>query len=226
MGNLFPIPPCPDPERYVLVKTKEGNYWRRKRGSAAKKATLNEAFEMNRVGMAVTAPAAKRIVNKLRPFLDSLSTGRITVRISGLLRKQMNRTGKLDYSLFRGFDLQPGYPIDHLLETQVVISSKEDVLQIEIPIQSSTVKKGNKNITDYFFEVIVLSGDCTVEKGLKIESGSSAVYPIHSVSDEGCRFNLPIGRNPWMAVLKVCCREGNGLAAAAGNYGMKVIAVG
>src|SRR4051794_34055707 len=130
MGNGFPVPPCPDPERYTLVMTKEGNYWRLNRGTGKKEAKLNEIYELSKKAMEITAPAAKRIVDKLREYIHGLSTGRINAKVSGLLRRQLNTTGKVDYSYFKGFDLQPDYPMGRLLQVPVEVRVDNEVLNI------------------------------------------------------------------------------------------------
>jgi hypothetical protein len=82
------IPPCPDAERYVLVQTREGKYWRRKRGSV-KKAVLNETLQRNVEMMRQSAPAARMIMTRLLAFTGRLETGRLNARISARLRKQL-----------------------------------------------------------------------------------------------------------------------------------------
>ncbi len=220
------IPPCPDPVSYILVRSREGSYWRKKRGMGSKGASLNEGFKVSSAGMAVTAPAAKRIVSKLKPYLDCLVTGRITVRISGQLRKQFNKTGKVDYTFLKDFDLQPNHPLENLLRLPFTVKVEDEVLRITIPIEAQTVKQNSGIISDFYFEVILISGDSTVENDLRIEGESSNTYPIKPLKQGDCTFHLPLIKNPWFAILKVCCIEGNEMAVAARNYGMKVIAVG
>jgi hypothetical protein len=69
----------------VWIITKEGGYWRRKRGTV-KKAKLNRAFREGSYFMQLSAPAASRIIQKLRPYMDGLYTGRLNAKISGRLR--------------------------------------------------------------------------------------------------------------------------------------------
>jgi hypothetical protein len=225
MGR-FTIPPCPDPARYVLVKTREGNFWRLKRGLGEKGAELNSSYAKSADAMSVTAPAAKQLVNKLRPYLDRMVTGRITVNFSALLRKAFNRNGTLGYENFMGYDFQREYPMDKLLTGGFEVKNQKDEVEILIPIEEYTVKQHGQLVTHYFFELIMLSGDCSVEHSVRIESESSDVFTINSKKDGGCRLSLPIVRKPWFAVLKVSCIEGNEMAMSPRNYGMKVVAVG
>jgi hypothetical protein len=226
MGSGFSIPPCPDPDRYVLIRTKEGNFWRKKRGTGEKEARLNDVFAVHATGMAITAPAARRIVNKLRPFLDHLSTGRITVKVSGRLRKQWSKSGIADYTYMNGFDLQPEHPIEQLLQVPVGVKTEERSLEVFIPVEKQTVKRNSKLVTGYFFEVIMISGDCTQDDELKLTSGRSGLFRIGSVVEKECRLSAPIAGRPWFAILKVSCVEGKNMATEPGNYGMKVVAAG
>jgi hypothetical protein len=226
MGSGFTIPPCPDPDRYVLIRTKEGNFWRRKRGMGEKEARLNDAFAVHATGMAVTAPAARRIVNKLRPYLDHLYTGRITVKVSGRLRKQWSKSGIVDYTYMNGFDLQPDHPIEELLKVPVGVKMEGGSLEVFIPVEEQTVKQSSKRVTGYFFEVIMISGDCTRDDELKVTTAEGELFRIGSIVEKGCRLTAPITGRPWFAILKVSCVEGKNMAAAPGNYGMKVVAAG
>jgi hypothetical protein len=226
MGNGFPIPPCPDPDRYVLVRTREGNFWRRKRGTGKKEATLNEAFRNNSRGMAITAPAAKRIVDQLRPFLDSVYAGRITVRISGLLRKQLNRSGTVGYTYVKNFDLLRDRPVDELLGVPVRVNCENDVLEVHIPVNANTITRNDSLVKGYSFELILLSGDCTVENDLRIESKVSDVFGINDVGEYRCSLRMDSPGKPWFTILKLCCLKGDEKKLCSENYGMKVVAVG
>jgi hypothetical protein len=226
MKRLEDIPPCPDPEKYILVKTREGNFWRKKRGLGKKGAILNEGFRQSCRGMAITAPAAKRIVTKLRPFLEGLAVGRITVRISALLRKKYNQSGNVDYTYLSGLELQPDYPIKRLLKEKITTNIDNDLLEIRIPISQFTIKPQGKLVTHFYFEMILVSGDCTKDNNLRIEAETSVVYSIETIHQDDCRFIIPLGKNSWFAILKVCCIEGQELAISPKDYGMKVISVG
>jgi hypothetical protein len=97
-------PPCPDPENYIWVHTEDGGYWRRKRGSV-KPAKLNMQFKEGNELMKIAAPAAKRIVQKLRAFLDRMKTGRLNATISGKIRKALSVRGVADFCFFDEFEL-------------------------------------------------------------------------------------------------------------------------
>ncbi len=86
-------PPNPDPESYIWIDTKEGGFWRRRRG-LVKKARLNAAYLQSSEYTKICSPAASRIMRKLRPYMKGLQPGRITVRICGKLRKALIETNE------------------------------------------------------------------------------------------------------------------------------------
>jgi hypothetical protein len=219
-------PPCPDPEKYIWVKTKEGAYWRRKRGTVTN-AKLNTVFANNVRNSKVASPAAKRIVLKLRPFLHDLNTGRLTAKLAGALIKSINQNGQPDFSFLRKFEFQQP-PLGKLLTAQMDISRHNDEIRITIPIYEYTMEPKNAIVTDYYFEAILLYGDVTEDNGLRIDSVISPLYPYKNIMESNCvlALQLPKTSFPWMVILKASSLEGNEPAVHPRNYGMRVVMVG
>src|ERR1051326_2660887 len=90
-------PPPGDAENYVLVTTREGFYWRRRRGTI-KKAELNEALKKYAKATNLTSPAAKRVRDKLGEFLRQLDTARFIANVSARLKKTYVKTGEWNFS--------------------------------------------------------------------------------------------------------------------------------
>jgi hypothetical protein len=223
-----PVPPYPqDGAKYVLVKTKEGPYWRKKRGTV-KKAELNAAFKRVAEATSLASPAAKRIYDKLLEFLKGLKTGRFIANVSAKLKRSYVRDGAMNFSLFKDYDLQPDYPISELLKGSYQVYKKDGGLTIKIKIDKNTVKRLNKLISAYYFEVILLSGDPGKTKGLRIDSAISPLYGFDEKLDTECRLSLslPVKKIPWMAFLKLSCHEDDEPASHARHYGIKVVEVG
>lgn len=220
-----PSPPA-DAAGYVLVRTKERVYWRRKRGTI-KKATLNSSFKRNAAITAITSPAAKRIYVKLDQFLHRLATGRFIANVSARLRKALKQTGELDFSFMMDYEIQPWYPLGKLLNRPYTITENKNEFIIRIPIKENTVKRHNKQVSDYYFEAILLWGQPDKSKGLKVDSDTSPLYRFGEEKPE-CRLTItqPTQKLPWMILLKLSCHEGNNPAHMARNYGMKVVKVG
>jgi hypothetical protein len=157
--------------------------------------------------------------------MKGLQTGRITTRICGKLRKTLNETGKLSMDCLRDFDLQPEHPINHLLQEDIHVEQDTHTLTIIIPITELTIKRLNKLVTDYWFELVLLYGDAGKENGLRSESEESKVYAIETCYKDNCKLSFVLPDQSWVALLKVNCIEGNELAIHPKLYGMKVIAV-
>ncbi|HEX5151651.1 MAG TPA: hypothetical protein VFW07_09375 [Parafilimonas sp.] len=218
-------PPNPDPDSYIWINTKEGGFWHKKRG-LVKKAVLNAAYRQSSEYIKICSPAASRIVRKLRPFMEGLQPGRITARICGKLRKSLNETGRLSMQCLNGLDLQPEYPLVNLLTENIHVEQKSKSIIVTIPITPYTIKRMNNLVTDYWFELILLYGNPDEENGLRTESEESKPYAIKTPDKNGCSLSLVLSEQPWIALLKVNCIEGNEPAIHPKMYGMKVVAVG
>ncbi|MCU7547529.1 hypothetical protein OCK74_00310 [Chitinophagaceae bacterium LB-8] len=225
-SNRVSTPPPPDGSQYILVKTKEGSFWRRKRGSV-KPAPVNDVLARNAEASKVTGPAAKRIVDKLRPYLRGLRTGRLTVRVIGALRKALNRKGIIDFTFLDGMELQPEHPFNKLVLDPYKVEQADRSLHISIPIGKGRVKQLNGIVTDYYFEAIVVQGDATKDSGLRVDSVESKVYSIEA-DQKLCELSvdLPAQKGPWMLLLKISSLEGNEMAVHPRHYAMKVVKTG
>src|SRR3954463_11026602 len=95
------LPPCPDPERYTLVRTSEGQFWRLKR-DLKKPAMLRP--QGNTELARKTSSAGSRIYSALSPFLADLDLHRIFHKMIMLLRGGLKNNGRLNMSALRGLD--------------------------------------------------------------------------------------------------------------------------
>ena len=219
------LPPCPDPDSYVMVKTEEGYYWRRKRGTH-KKARLNAALQRNAATAKITGPAASRLLRMLEPHTQGIKKGRISLRIAGLLMKTYHAKGVIDFSMLTGLELNAAYPLDKLLYNDYVV--KQDKRTISLQLQSGQVQVQNNLATDYYFDVVLIGGDPSVDGKLTVAADSSPLYSFadKNVYDVELVLPLPAAGICWMLLLKVSCLEGNELAMHPKHYGMKVVKTG
>ena len=219
------LPVCPDPELYQAVHTKEGSFWRRKRGSV-KPAVLNNAFKTTANNAAITGPIAKRICQIMQPFTDGLDTGRQTIAMINLLNKSMVKNAAIDYSFFTNYEFQKEHPLDELLEAGYKLIVKKGMLCVEIDLSFEPMKRHNKIATHYYFELIILYGNPTKENKLRVETEQSLLYSFTETYDGMCSMSLQIPKQkPWMLVLKASCMEDNLPAHHPKYYGMKVVGV-
>lgn len=219
------LPACPDPALYIAVHTKEGSFWRRKRGSV-KPVVLNQAFKATATNAAITGPVAKRICIKLQPFTDGLDTGRQTIAMINLLNKSLATHAVVDYSFFEDYEFQKRHPLNALLEAGYKLSIKKDMLCVEIDLSFDPVKRYNKIATHYYFDLILLHGNPTKENTLRVEADQSLLYSFTETYDGTCSLSLQMPKQkPWMLILKVSCMEDDRPAHAPKYYGMKVVGV-
>lgn len=218
------LPPCPDPDSYVLVKNKEGYYWRKKRGTL-KEAPLNNVLSRNNATAKITGPAGSRIVRRLEPHTKGLAMERLTLTVCGRLMKGYHATGVINFSSLDGMELSKAYPLDKILLSPYTITQEKDFIHIHL--QDIAVKKQNQLVTDYFFDVVLLYGDATVDHSLMTASTSSPLFSFATKTPMHCELQLQLpNEQPWMLLLKINCLEGNELAAHAKHYAMKVVEMG
>ncbi len=218
------VPPCPDPGQYILVQTREGMYWRRKRGSV-KKAELNEAMQQAAAMLKQCAAMSRRIRTRLREYFSRMETGRLHQRVWTRLRRQLKETGRAGLQSLEGLEIQQRFPLDRLLTACYSVTVKDGTVEVRIPINENTIKQNSGIVSGYFFQLIMVYGECNEEYGLKVEEETSEVYDIGQQNTD-CRMLMVLPEKEWMVVLKVSCIEGKEVAKAARNYGMKVVAVG
>jgi hypothetical protein len=218
-------PPCPDPEQYIWVETKEGGHWRRKR---SKGTPLNRSLAANASATKIVSPVAKRIRDTLEAYTRQLDTARIQVRLSVLFRKTYIEKGQIELSALRGFEFQEDYPLEQLLLTQYQVNEGFNFIELQIPVKGGVVKKQNNLVTDFYFEGILLYGDPLTDRSFKVEYAVSKPYTFKNAATDDCKLILPLPQNnePWMLMLKVSCLEGNEMASHVKHYGMRVVEVG
>jgi hypothetical protein len=215
-------PPCPDPELYEWVERSSGGYWRKKK---AKGSPVNSSLSDNNTATASLGPAIKRIRNRLEEYIHNLDKGNIQAKISGLLSRPYQETGKIVLTALKGFDFQKEHVLDKLLLTQYKVHTYSNYVELVIPVAAWAVKKHNNLVTDFYFEGILLYGDAFTDGALDVEYALSAPYSFTNTVEELCKLQLPLPPDniPWMLMLKVSCLEGNEMAAHAKHYGMKVV---
>lgn len=215
----------PDPESYILVKTKEGEFYRRRRRKGTR---LNDACQKSADDTKKSSPAAKRLRLCLAESFRGLSLGRPNAKFSSLLKQAADKNGRFDFSFFAGHDFQKEHPMDSLLLNPHQLRMKDGEAVVTIELDEDTVKRKNGLVTHYFFDLVLVWGDPGREGSLRVDSATSPLYAFGTEGKQYCELSLylPDGKDPWMLMLKISCLEGNQMAVSGRNYGMKVIAVG
>jgi hypothetical protein len=221
-------PPCPDPERYTWVNTKDGGgYWRLFRGTN-KEAVLNNVLQLSANITRQTNQAAKRVMHKLQPYLQHLMTGRTTMRIAGAFKKAIFEHDKMDYSHLMDLDFQKtDYPFGKLVTGYVTIKEEKGVLHANLALGNDHVKKHSSLSTGYYAEIILLFGDPDDDKGLRIDSTQSdPFFFANGKAVMECLLSIQLPpKQPWMVLLKISCL-GKEVQETAKYKALKVVRVG
>jgi len=220
-----PIPPCPgNPEDYTWHNTREGGHWQKKRGTVTT-ATLNKSFKNNVKLTRIVSPIAVTLRKKLIPYLEYLDTGRFIANVSGRLKKEYNKSGKLDFVGLLDYEIQPYRILEKLLRCAYEVQLNKNEVIIEIPVMERAVAKGNNLMTGYFFEAILMYGDITKPNSLRTDSEISPVYEFRLKARTTCRLSLllPSKKVSWMVLLKLSCVYGKEIATYDKYHGMRVV---
>ena len=218
----------PDLERYILVRGKEGDHLRRKRGTVTK-AVINESFAENARDTGSTE--AKQIMKKLEPFTRNCF-GRKQVYLSALLRKAKKETGKMDYSFLMRWELMKDYPLFDLYIGQYKVKKKKNSVDIRIALEKGNIFKRTPGATHYYFEAILIHGDACIPGDLRSDYDRSPLYKYDfsltgKERETFYTLSLVIPDNrPYIVFLKVGCKDGKKDSSHAKNYGVKVVDVG
>lgn len=229
MGKIKdrPIPPCPDPALYVLITTKEGSYWRVKRGTI-KPAPVNEHLKESAARMKLTSPAAKNIITALSHQLKDLETGRIMVRMGALLGKSLKQDGTMSFKFLQGYEFQPYHPLNALVHVAVAPEITDTSVRLHL-----TMKAGERVLlpealaeTQVRFTVTVVKGNPMA--GLRTSSMASPAFPARPEGDTTCTLSvmLPPLEGPWFLCLKVVALEQGAVTQNVAAKGMQVILAG
>ncbi len=210
----------PDPSKYIIVRTKEGDVLRRKRTNPS----INDAFK--EMAKETCSAAAKQILTRLKPFTEKMG-GRVNVYLSGKMRSAKKQTGSYNYSLLPGFELQKDYPLEKLYEGQYRVRKAGQTVYIDIPVCKGCTRAHNTLVTHYYFEAIAVFGDAMIPNSLRVEDDKSPLFDFGKTDKTTLSFSfvLPPG-TPYLIWLKAGCMEGDEAACHPMHYGMRVVAVG
>lgn len=222
-----PPPPPPNPENYILINSKDGSYWRKKRGTDTP-VTLNDTLTRYNQLTAITSPAAKYLKELLTPFLHKIDTGRFIARVSANLNKSHLSSGKFDLLSMFDYDFQDEEEMKTLMDESINVTLSGHEMKIRVAASHNAIHKKNSIVTQFFWDAIVVHGDPTIENNLRIESDTSPVFNVDTTSKEYHTLSLflPTRETSWMLILKLSCFEGKEEAHHTRHYGMKVFAVG
>jgi|GEM_PF-1091865 len=217
-------PPCPDPEKYTWVETREGGYWRKKR-----EAQVNKVLQFLADNTKGTNEAASRVLAKLQPFTQHLLLRRTMAKMAGAFKRSLLMGDRMDYTHLADLDLQGSdYAMTKLFKGGCHVKIERGILHLGLQLGTETVRQHSPLATGYFAEVILLWGDPGDAKSLRVDNTVSESFSfgkegpkIHSIV---LSIQLP-ARQPWIAMLKLSCL-GEYVEDMAKYHAMKVVKVG
>lgn len=146
----------PDPSRFEDVRTKAGWYRRRIR---KKGSEINAVLQKNADRMGDTLKAAKRIIDRLEPWVRGLELATLRMKISAKLRQRMTAEGKTDFLFMKDMDIQPWRTLGALLRAPYNVRVSKDEVVIKIDLRGQNLELKQSIATDFYFEAVILWGN-------------------------------------------------------------------
>jgi hypothetical protein len=221
------IPPCPDPDKYILVKGKYRYFWRLKRGTIIP-ATLNDVLTRSAQLTKPANNAAKQLLTMLAVFTQRMELTQLPVRIAGAFKKSALKTGKMNFSCLQDMEFQEDYPLQKLWTGLVSKQINNGTLNLSVPVGKLHVIKHSKLATSYELHAILIFGDPSKERGMRIDVERSREYTFTEKGEVDCSFSLvlPPKNRPWMVLLHIGCKFNVSIQPGPKYFGMKVVMVG
>ncbi len=222
--------PCPKPGEMLLIKSKEGDFYRMKRSKEGDIAAMkHEGMAASKELLKVLSPAAARLVGELRPYMTRMSPGRINIRVKSCLQRSLKERGELDYSYMESLEFQPEYPLWRLMKYIPGLAEDGEDVVVHIPIpDGGAVNAYNTLVTGYKFTLIMVVGDVVRGDKLRTYDVSSPKYQTGKEVKGGCELRLirPDEGERWVCVLSIISYEGKNAANSPRHAGMKVVGWG
>jgi hypothetical protein len=217
-------PPCPDPDKFILVRGKYHYFWRRKRGTV-KPAVLNEVLAKSAAITKKCNRAAIQLMSLLSVFTQQMQLGRATSRIAGAFKKAYLKTGRMDFSCMQRIEFQEDYPIHRLYRGDIKKQIIKGCLDLHIDVGSLHVIKQNAALVSYQLHAILLYGDPSKDRDIRIETDESRIYTFGEEEKMDCHLQLvlPPKKRPWMALLYIGCKLSLPFPAGSKYHAMMVL---
>ncbi|NII26925.1 hypothetical protein HB364_17680 [Pseudoflavitalea sp. X16] len=221
------IPPCPDPDKYTLVRGKHHYYWRRNRGTI-KPAVLNEVMSRSAAITSKTNRAAKHMMSLLAVFTQQMSLGMSTTEVGGAFKRAYLQDGRMDFRFMHEIKFQEEHPIHKLFKGAVYPKIERGSIQLQIGVGGPNVKAPSRYAAGYRFTAILLYGDPSKDRGIRIETGESETYSFKEKNHVDCKLSLvlPAKNRPWTVLLHIGCKMTDSLPAGPRYHAMWVVKAG
>jgi hypothetical protein len=197
-----PPPPCPDPEKYILVRGRYRDFWRKKRFYDST-PELNDAYEKSGKDMKRCAPYNQKIRDALYPYIHDLKTEWLHSRISGRFVKWLKDHPQPSLQALIGLDMQKLYPLRQLMQHGVYheIDKKEKMIRMEFhPGIYGGVRNRSDVADQYRLRMILIYGKLRGKQPLQsMEASSELLYFLPKRAPEPFVLELPLPEKcDWM----------------------------
>ena len=222
-NNARPLIPY-DPN-FIWVETKEGGYFRRKRGTV-KVAKLNASLKKYQKAFSEISPIAQRLKLWLKPYTHNLDTGRLQGKLTAALVKSFLETNTFNFTYLKDYEFQKAHPFSRI-HIGYPVEVMADRVTIKLPVKHYLVERISDIVTGFYYELIVVAGDLKNETPVLRNSVRSQEYEFEKdYKDCVLEIALPASGEPWMVMVKIGTIEGDVEAVHPRHFAMRVVAVG
>jgi hypothetical protein len=219
----YMLPPCPDWNKYIMVHTREGYYWRKKRG-ADHKVEINSELSANAEAIRITTPLVRQFLNSISHHLKRHYGERMFLRMNHAFKKCLKKNGRVDYSATKDFVFYPRNPFPHQIAGSCSTRLNADKTRLQVEIKPFDIPPQNGLVTEYYFQLILVTGDPNEENRLEVETMESPLFPYGQDRTNTVSFETDLPEDkPWLAMIKLNSLEMNELAVHARHYGLVVV---
>lgn len=144
--------------------------------SQAWATNINEVLTRSAGLTKPTNDASKQLMNILSVYTQRMELGGVATQIAGAFKKSVLKTGKMDFSFMKDIVFQEDFPFNKLCTGAIKTKIEKETLYLQVEVGNSSVKKLSNIAAGYELEAILIFGDPSKERGLRIESERSRLY--------------------------------------------------
>ena len=195
---------------YILVRMKGKEFLRKRRG-LDKPVPLNAAFAQNAELLKICAPASKRIRMALNYYLKDLETGYLGSSLAAAIRRGYKKEGTLDIKWIKDQEMQKSFPLGRLYRSNIITRITDSLIKLELAVHKGCISPPYKAAVSFFYEAILLYGDCSEDNKLRVEETRSETWTFEETKNLDRPIPVvlelikPPDGVPWVLFLKVSC---------------------
>lgn len=213
----------------TFVKSvKYGNHVRAARGTH-KEAKLNAAFQAQSKKLVKSNVPAKIIKDAIHPYRKDFYYGQLWQNLISLINKQFPKGTTFDFSELKPFDINPDYPLDHLVtfNTTTAVDRKSLKLQVNLSYNMPPVFPKSLPLVDGFRVGVIAIFPNPKKENAKTEAVYSNIIPLtENVAPLQMEFSIPKSAKTFLVCVRLDGCERGKLAETFPAKGMKMVEAG